>query len=93
MKGLIDEKGALGLKRGDVYIEQFCPEQSQLLEHKGFACGKWCPQFGEPRHMENTTILAQQAGIKTDNVYEIQLDICQGKTLIFKPEDFEDRRK
>lgn len=53
MKIQIDESGNLGIERGSIFKEQYCPYQdigtsSEAGIGAWCRCGDWCPMFGEP---------------------------------------------
>ena len=50
MKGKIDANGCLCLERAGQLKLQDCPYRSLVEGKYRFACGDWCPHFGEPEY-------------------------------------------
>ncbi len=67
MKGKIDKKGWLLIKRGSAEKHQYCMHGT---EDEG--CGDWCPCFGEPEP-------ERHAGGKP----YVNLCICRNRVLAF----------
>ena len=44
MKGCINQKGELLIKRGKIFIDQFC----HFVSVPDWTCSDKCPHFGEP---------------------------------------------
>lgn len=93
MKGKIDNKGFLHILRGNEYKEANCPNTytySDIKEAAGVIdCGDWCARFGEPKPELNIKPDGP-GGLRLETSSRINLDICQGKTLIFN--EFVDER-
>ena len=75
MKGKIihnhNNISVLQIKRGDNYIEQYCPFVSDDSK-----CGDWCPQFGEPE-------IPSVRDVNNNPIGETYLIICQNRVLSF----------
>ena len=52
MKGKINEKGYLEIKRTTRYMVQWCP-----FSNGQSMCGDWCPLFGEPVYEKDGRVL------------------------------------
>jgi hypothetical protein len=78
MKGTIDRKGYLFIKRGKNFIDQFCISQED-------GCGHWCPHFSEPEN-----IYDPKTGQNDGVTLVVRLELCHGKILYF--DEFADER-
>jgi hypothetical protein len=78
MKGCIDQKGFLLIKRGKKFTDQVCPF------HEDF-CGDWCPHFSEP-----DKIYDPKTGQNDGVTLVVRLELCHGKVLYF--DEFVDER-
>jgi hypothetical protein len=73
-KAIISSEGRLSIIRpGNREVEITCPHRSITVR---FACGEWCPHFGDPFRPKNGDGWG--------------LDICQGQILEF--DEIDDRR-
>ena len=48
MKGKLNEAGILVINRAGVKQEMKCPFTIDAKAEANYACGDWCPLFGEP---------------------------------------------
>ena len=76
MVGKIDIDGSLNIKRYKNMDMTYCPYCVTPDGDQLLSCGDWCPQFGEP---------------KDNGMGGTNLQICQGRTLVF--DKFTDERK
>lgn len=47
MKIKINEFGCLELERNNIFKPQVCPKMSRIEGEREYACGDWCPLFGD----------------------------------------------
>lgn len=83
MKGKIDDKGFLHIKRGKNFKKLGCPFLNAVVDDSRDGvfyafCGDWCAKFGEPDRTQ---------GVHMGRIY---IEICNQQDLVF--EEFEDER-
>jgi hypothetical protein len=90
MKGMLNEKGLLGIERAGTTAPQGCPFQphadDQFPGYGATLCGDWCPHFGEPEadmELGEVDHCMYATGIT-------RLRLCHGTVLVF--DKFTDER-
>lgn len=82
MKGKIDKKGHLLIKRANKLINQSCM-QSPIEDR----CGDHCPLFGEVEKQKKSSFLSDLKEFRPEMRY---IKICQNRILFFN--EFSDER-
>lgn len=89
MKGMLNEKGLLGIERAGTTAPQGCPFQphtdDQFPGYGAILCGDWCPHFGEPELVFGS--YTPQVQLATGGT---RLRLCHGTVLVF--DKFTDER-
>jgi hypothetical protein len=81
MKGCISQRGTLLIKRGKIFIDQFC----HFVPVPDWECSDKCPHFSEPEN-----IYDPKTGQNDGVTLVTRLQLCHGKILYF--DEFTDER-